>query len=29
MMNLSSTIRIKFETHNESGGGPQKPMYEE
>lgn len=29
MMNLPSNIRIQFETHNESGSGPQKPMYEE
>jgi hypothetical protein len=29
MMNLSPNIRIQFETHNESGSGQQKPMYEE
>ncbi|CAF5149561.1 unnamed protein product, partial [Rotaria magnacalcarata] len=29
MMNLPSNMRIQFETHNESGSGPQKPMYEE
>ncbi|CAF1117846.1 unnamed protein product [Rotaria sp. Silwood1] len=29
MMNLPSNIRIQFETHNESGSGQQKPMYEE
>ncbi len=29
MMNLSSDIRIQFESHNESGSGQQKAMYEE
>ncbi|CAF3937413.1 unnamed protein product [Rotaria sp. Silwood2] len=29
MMNLPSTIRIQFETHNESGSAQQKPIYEE
>lgn len=29
MMNLPPNARIQFETHNESAGGQQKPLYEE
>jgi hypothetical protein len=29
MMNLAPNTRIQFETHNESGTGQQKPLYEE
>jgi len=29
MMNIPSNVRIQFESHNESGSGQQRPMYEE
>jgi hypothetical protein len=29
MMNLPPNTRVQFETHNESGTGQQKPLYEE